>query len=31
MRYRPFGRSGIAVSALSLTLTGEGDRRKSSE
>jgi aryl-alcohol dehydrogenase-like predicted oxidoreductase len=31
MRYRPFGRSGIAVSALSLTLSGEGDRRKSSD
>src|ERR1700761_1184134 len=31
MRYRPFGRTGIAVSALSLTLSGEGDRRKSSD
>ena len=31
MLYRPFGRTGIAVSALSLTLNGEGDRRKSSD
>jgi aryl-alcohol dehydrogenase-like predicted oxidoreductase len=31
MRYRPFGRTGIAVSALSLTLSGENDRRKSSD
>lgn len=28
MRYRPFGRTGIAVSALSLMLTGDDDRRK---
>lgn len=28
MRYRPFGRSGIAVSAISLVLSGEDDRRK---
>jgi len=31
MRYRPFGRSGVAVSALSLTLNGEDDRRKASD
>jgi aryl-alcohol dehydrogenase-like predicted oxidoreductase len=31
MRYRPFGRSGIAVSAFSLVLSGESDRRKASE
>jgi aryl-alcohol dehydrogenase-like predicted oxidoreductase len=31
MRYRPFGRSGIAVSALSLTLSGEDDRRKAGD
>jgi aryl-alcohol dehydrogenase-like predicted oxidoreductase len=28
MRYRPFGRTGIAVSAISLILDGEDDRRK---
>jgi len=31
MRYRPFGRTGVAVSALSLTLDGEDDRRKAGE
>jgi aryl-alcohol dehydrogenase-like predicted oxidoreductase len=31
MRYRPFGRTGIAVSALSLVLNGEGDRRRASD
>jgi aryl-alcohol dehydrogenase-like predicted oxidoreductase len=31
MRYRPFGRTGIAVSALSLVLDGEGGRRKASD
>jgi aryl-alcohol dehydrogenase-like predicted oxidoreductase len=31
MRYRPFGRSGVAVSALSLTLNGADDRRKASD
>jgi aryl-alcohol dehydrogenase-like predicted oxidoreductase len=31
MRYRPFGRTGIAVSAFSLMLNGEGDRRKASD
>jgi aryl-alcohol dehydrogenase-like predicted oxidoreductase len=28
MRYRPFGRSGMAISALSLTLTGDNDLRR---
>ncbi len=28
MRYRPFGRTGIAVSAFSLMLSGDNDRRK---
>ena len=31
MRYRPFGRTGIAVSALSLALNGETERRKPSD
>jgi aryl-alcohol dehydrogenase-like predicted oxidoreductase len=31
MRYRPFGRTGIAVSALSLALNGDNDRRKASD
>lgn len=31
MRYRPFGRTGIAVSALSLALNGDSDRRKASD
>ena len=31
MRYRPFGRTGIAVSALSLILDGADDRRKASD
>ena len=31
MRYRPFGRTGIAVSALSLALNGDGDRRRASD
>jgi aryl-alcohol dehydrogenase-like predicted oxidoreductase len=31
MRYRPFGRTGVAVSALSLTLNGDADRRKASD
>ena len=31
MRYRPFGRTGIAVSALSLTLSGEDDHRKAGD
>ncbi len=31
MRYRPFGRTGIAVSALSLALNGETERRKASD
>jgi aryl-alcohol dehydrogenase-like predicted oxidoreductase len=31
MRYRPFGRTGIAVSAFSLTLNGADDRRKASD
>ncbi|HEY2709825.1 MAG TPA: aldo/keto reductase [Caulobacteraceae bacterium] len=31
MRYRPFGHTGIAVSALSLSLDGDGDRRKPEE
>jgi aryl-alcohol dehydrogenase-like predicted oxidoreductase len=31
MRYRPFGRTGIAVSALSLALDGEADRRKAAD
>jgi len=29
MRYRPFGRTGIAVSAFSLTLSGDEDRKAS--
>jgi len=29
MRYRPFGRTGIAVSAFSLTLSGDEDRKTS--
>src|SRR5580658_1187999 len=31
MRYRPFGRTGIAISALSLALNGDTERRKSSD
>ena len=31
MRYRPFGRTGIAVSALSLALNGDNDRRKAGD
>ena len=31
MRYRPFGRTGIAVSAFSLILNGADDRRKASD
>jgi aryl-alcohol dehydrogenase-like predicted oxidoreductase len=31
MRYRPFGHTGIAVSALSLALNGDDDRRKADE
>jgi aryl-alcohol dehydrogenase-like predicted oxidoreductase len=31
MRYRPFGRTGVAVSALSLMLSGEDDRRKAGD
>jgi aryl-alcohol dehydrogenase-like predicted oxidoreductase len=31
MRYRPFGRSGMAVSAFSLLLSGEDDHRRASE
>jgi len=31
VRYRPFGRTGVAVSALSLLLNGPDDRRKTGE
>src|SRR5476649_2109648 len=31
MRYRPFGRNGLAVSALSLALSGDDDRRKAGD
>jgi aryl-alcohol dehydrogenase-like predicted oxidoreductase len=31
MRYRPFGHTGVAVSALSLLLDGAGDRRRADE
>ncbi len=31
MRYRPFARTGMAVSAISLKLNGEGDEREASD
>lgn len=31
MRYRPFARTGMAVSALSLSLSGEGDERDAAD